>query len=66
MILKLDMHYQWLKLYKVYINNDPGSTLTDFTARLNGPPMNSMGETVTNSFIGEKLQKMCQLSELKC
>ena len=35
MILKLCMQHQELKLYKVYINDDPGLTLTYFTAMLN-------------------------------
>ena len=33
MILKLGVKHQWLELYKVYINHDPGMTLTYFTAR---------------------------------
>ena len=33
MILKLGMKHQAVKLYKVYINHDPGMTLTFFTAR---------------------------------
>ena len=32
MILKLDMKHQGMELYKVYINHDPGMTLTYFTA----------------------------------
>ena len=35
MILKLAMKYRGLKLYKVYINDDSGLTLTCFTARSN-------------------------------
>ena len=35
MILKFGMQQRGLKLYKVYINNDPGLTLTFFTARSN-------------------------------
>ena len=35
MNLKLGMHHRGLKLYKVYINEDPGLTLTYFTARSN-------------------------------
>ena len=35
MILKLGMQHRGLKLYKVYINSDPGLTLTYFTARSN-------------------------------
>ena len=33
MILKLRMKHQGKKLYIVYINHDPGMTLTYFTAR---------------------------------
>ena len=33
MILKLGMNHQGLKVYKVHINDDPGFTLTYFTAR---------------------------------
>ena len=35
MILKLGLQHHGLKLYKFYINNDPGLTLTYFTARSN-------------------------------
>ena len=35
MTLKLGMQHWGLKLYKVYINNDPGLTMTYFTARSN-------------------------------
>ena len=35
MIFKLGMKHWGLKLYKVYINDDPGLTLTYFTARSN-------------------------------
>ena len=33
MILKLGMKHQGKELYIVYINHDPGMTLTYFTAR---------------------------------
>ena len=33
MILKLGMKHQGMELYKVYVNHDPGMTLTYFTAR---------------------------------
>ena len=33
MILKLGMKHQAMELYKIYINHDPGMTLTFFTAR---------------------------------
>ena len=35
MILNLGMYHWGLKFYKVYINDDPGLTLTYFTARSN-------------------------------
>ena len=38
MNLKLGMQHRGLKLYKVYINSDPGLTLTYFTARSNLVP----------------------------
>ena len=34
MILKLDMKHQGLELYKIYINHDPGKTLTYFTVKV--------------------------------
>ena len=34
-VLKLGMYHWGFKLYKVYINDDPGLTLTYFTARSN-------------------------------
>ena len=33
MILKLGVKHLGIELYKVYINHDPGMTLTYFTAR---------------------------------
>ena len=33
MILKLGMKHQAIELHKVYINHDPGMTLTHFMAR---------------------------------
>ena len=33
MILKLSVKHRGMELYKVYINHDPGMTLTYFTAR---------------------------------
>ena len=35
MILKLGMHHRGLDVYKVYINDNPGMTLTYFMARSN-------------------------------
>ena len=47
MILKLGMYHRGLKLYKVYITDDPGLTLTYFTARSN---------LVTLAFLWEKVK----------
>ena len=56
MILKLGVQHQGLKVYKVYINDDPGLTLTYFTARSNWVNYSfKWGKTVTKSFNGGKL-----------
>ena len=56
MILKLIMYHRGLTLYKVYINDDPGLTLTYFTARSNWVTcVFDLGKTVTKSFNGGKL-----------
>ena len=44
MILKLGMLHQGLKLYKDYINDDSGLTLTYFTARSIGSTIHLNGE----------------------
>ena len=49
MTLKLNMHHRVLKYYQVCSNNDPGMTLTYFTARSN---------LVPNAFIWEKGKTM--------
>ena len=49
MILKLGMYHWGLNLYKVYINDDPGLTLTYFTARSN---------LVSYAFVWEKGKTM--------
>ena len=54
MMLKLGMQHQRLELYKVYINDYPGLTLTYFTARSNW---------VTCTFEGENLQQRTKLTE---
>ena len=48
MILKLDIKQQTMELYKVYINHDPGMTLTYFTAS---------STEVANAFEWEKMVK---------
>ena len=52
-ILKLGMKHQGEELYKVYINHDPGMTLTYFTAR---------STSVAHAFEWGKLSK-CQLKD---
>ena len=47
MILKLGMQYREFKFWKVYINNNPGLTLTYFTA---------MSNLVTWAFLWEKVE----------
>ena len=64
MILKLGMQHQGLKLYKVYINDDPGLTLTYFTARSNWVAYTfEWGKTVTKLFNGVNLQQRTKLTE---
>ena len=64
MILKLGMQHQGLKLYKVHINDDPGLTLTYFTARSNWVTYTfEFGNTVTKSFNGGNLQQRIKLTE---
>ena len=53
-ILKLGMEHQRLKFYKVYINDDPGLTMTYFRARSNWVTYTfEWGKTVTKSLNGE-------------
>ena len=44
MILKLGMKHLGMELYKVYINHDPGMTLTYFTALQHRSPMHLNGK----------------------
>ena len=54
-ILKLSMQHWRLKLYKVYINDDPGLTMTYFAVRSNWVTCTLNGKTVTKSFNVGKL-----------
>ena len=65
MILKLDMQHRGIRVYKVYINYDPGLTLTYFTAMSNVVAY-GMGETVKKSFNRENLQHMTKWTEDLC
>ena len=46
MTLKLGMQHRMLEYYQVYSNDDPGLTLTYFTARSNLVPYAFIWETV--------------------
>ena len=67
MILKVGMYYRGLKLYKVYINDDPGMTLTYFTARSNWAAYSFEWEKLLQSHLmGENLQQRTILTEEYC
>ena len=64
MILKLGMWHRDLKLYKVYINDDPGLALTYFTKRSNWVPYTFEWEKLLPSHLmGENLQQRTILTE---
>ena len=57
-ILKLGMQHWGLKLYKVYIYDDPWLTLTYFTARSNWVTCTfEWGKLLQSHFIEENLQQ---------
>ena len=56
MILKLGMQYRELKFYKVYINNNPGLTLTYFTARSNWVTWALLWEKVKTVNVSETIE----------
>ena len=58
MILKLGMQHQGLKLYNVYINDNPGLTLTYFTARSNWVAYTfEWGKLLQSHLMGETYSK---------
>ena len=64
MILKLGMQHRGFKFYKVYINGDPGLTLTYFAARSNLVTGKfEWVELIQSHFIWEKLQQRPILTE---
>ena len=64
MILKLGMQHRGLKFYKVYINNDPGLTLTYFTARSNWVTCTfEWGKLLKSHSMEENLQQRTILPE---
>ena len=64
MISKLGMLHRGLKLYKVYINDEPGLTLTCFMARsdLVAYPY-ELGKLLQRHLMGENLQQRTILTE---
>ena len=64
MILKLGKPHQGPMFYKVYINDDPGLTMTYFSARSNWVAYTfEWGKTVIKPFNEEKLQQRTKLTE---
>ena len=53
MILKLGTDHQGLNVYKVYINDDAGLTLTYFTAR---SKLVKIAQSASDQLSGERLQ----------
>ena len=62
MILKLGKQHRTLKLYKVYINGDPGLTLTYFMVRSNLVSSVFEREKQLPSNFGEKLAANYQIN----
>ena len=64
MILKLGMKHRGFKLYKVYINDDPGLTLTYFTARSNWVTCTfEWGKLLQSHLMEKNLQQSTVLTE---
>ena len=63
MILKLGMYHWGLKVFKVYINDDPGLTLTYFMARSNWVAVRLNGENLQSHLMEENLQQRTILTE---
>ena len=64
MFLKLGMYHMGLKLYKSFINDDPGLTLTYFTARSNWVTcMFEWGKLLQSLLMEENMQQRTILTE---
>ena len=64
MILKLGMQHLGLKLYIVYVNDDPGLTMTYFTARSNWVTCTfEWGKLLQSHLMEENLQQRTRLTE---
>ena len=64
MILKLGIKYLALKLFKVYINDDPMMTLTYLTQRSIWASVRLNGKNVTKLVKKQNLQQMSKLKEV--
>ena len=64
MILKLGMKHLGMELYKVYINHDPGMTLTFLRQGQLRPPMHLNGKNRNLSFNGKKLARNEQMDRI--
>ena len=51
------------KFYKVYINNEPGLTMTYFTARSILSPICLKGKFLQSHLMGENLQQRAKLTD---
>ena len=65
MILKFGMQHWKLRFYKVYINSNPGLTVTNFTARPNVVTEASLLEQVKTVNILETIAA-CDLNVSRC
>ena len=64
MILKLGMQLRGLKLYKVYVTDDPGLTMTYLTARSNWVICTfEWGKLLQSLLMEENLQQRTILTE---
>ena len=61
MILKLGVKHLGMEFYKVYINHEPGMTLTYFTASQLRSPMHLNGKNRKMSCDGRKLTRNEQM-----
>ena len=67
MIFKLGMYHRGLKLYKMYINDDPGLTLAYFTPTSNWVAFTfEWGKLLQSHLMEEILQQRTISTELYC
>ena len=67
MILKYGMKHQAIELYKIYINHDPGMTLTFLRQGQLRPPMHLNGKKVGKcQLMAKKMLGMSKWTEYSC